>query len=208
MTFDRSISSRSSHAPTGGADRSGVDVHAVRLGYVVSRCNQLCTLACVRDGGATAIPLELDLRRVRERHYHPPLAGLIVIRTCYVVVGLCVILAITEHASPVFVAIVCAAAAWTVGMGERGIRSGGLYETETGITNRRLSGFGVRRERWNDIDRFVAVKRRVRVILRDGKSWRLVGVSQGARIRWAGGQSSEIVTVLNERLELWRASTE
>jgi hypothetical protein len=33
----------------------------------------------------------------------------------------------------------------------------------------------------------------------------LVGVSQGSRTRWDGGETRDIVTVLNERLELWRS---
>lgn len=144
---------------------------------------------------------------MRERHYRPPLAGLIVIRVCYVVVALCAVLAVTERAGIVFVVIMAAAAVWTVGMGERGVRTGGLYETANGITNRRLLGFGCRQEQWCDIDRFHSAKARVLVIRRDGSAWPLVGVSQGSRTTWDGGETRDIVAVLNERLGLWRSST-
>jgi|ERR1022692_1069098 hypothetical protein len=141
-----------------------------------------------------------------ERHYQPTLAGLIVIRVCYVIVALCAVLAVDEHAGIVFVVIMGVAGVWTVGMGERAVRTGGLYETTDGITNRRLLGFGCRREQWRDIDRFHNVRARVFVVRRDGSPWPLIGVAQGSRTKWDGGETRDIVTTLNERLELWQSS--
>jgi hypothetical protein len=117
---------------------------------------------------------------------------------------LSVALVVAESASTVVIVIFGVAGTWCVWFGELVIRNGGLYETATGISNQRLWR-GYRCEKWQDIDRFQSAKTRVVVIRRDGSAWPLQGVAQGYRTVWNGGETRDVVAVLNERLGRWRS---
>ncbi len=49
-------------------------------------------------------------------------------------------------------------------------------------------------------------RRRVRVFTKDGDKALLLGASQGRRVVWDGGETTDIVGVLNERLRDWRST--
>jgi hypothetical protein len=88
------------------------------------------------------------------------------------------------------------------------LKLGGLYERSDGITNLRPVWLLIRyrSESWENIVEFKAVKAIVFVVVRDGAPWRLIGVAQRARTRWDGGETLDIVDVLNERLAARRGS--
>jgi hypothetical protein len=81
-------------------------------------------------------------------------------------------------------------------------RRGGVAESDIGICNRRM--YRSWRWRWTDIERFDHGGSRVYVVLCSGERVPLIGVAQGRRTVWRGGETSDIVGVLNDRLATWR----
>jgi hypothetical protein len=83
----------------------------------------------------------------------------------------------------------------------------GVYERDDGITLRSL--FGSTHYGWGDLDRFEHQRRGTRDIvyarLTDGSRRRLTNLLQGQYVLWDGGQTTDIVAVLSERLAKWRA---
>jgi hypothetical protein len=140
------------------------------------------------------------------RHYRVPTAARLAGRAAYLVAALALILVLAESAAVVFVVICAVASAYCVVLGELTIRRGGVYETATGIATR--TSLGSHHETWHGIECFRAVKSRVFVIRQDGTARALRGVAQGYRIAWDGGETRDIVSVLNERLRLWRESND
>jgi hypothetical protein len=105
---------------------------------------------------------------------------------------------IAERAGLVFVAVAGAGTILAVWQAAAVWRNGGVRETLDGITNRRM----VRHLhwRWEEIDEFTHVGPRVYLVTRDRRTWPLIGVAQGWRIVWKGGESRDIVGVLNRDL--------
>jgi hypothetical protein len=87
--------------------------------------------------------------------------------------------------------------------GERLIRRGGTYETEETI--RLGSNTAARHVCWRDRAAFEQVNgtRRVAVRMRDGTAQPANNL-QGSRIVWNGGETKDIISVLNERAATWR----
>jgi hypothetical protein len=113
------------------------------------------------------------------------------------------VLLVTEQAAPLFVAVYVVA---TLAAGQQGWRvwtTGGLWESEGGLSNQQL--FGQRRWAWDEIERFAHVDSRVYVVTRSRKATRLVGVAEGWRNTWQDGESREITDLLNERLIAWQS---
>jgi hypothetical protein len=109
---------------------------------------------------------------------------------------------------PVVVACVVvfvAAVVW----GERVTVKVGLEESPEGYIDR--NNFGRRLLRFEDIDHFdhrrtLSVDRVFAVRPGTGKADPIQGLVQGRRIVWDGGETRDIVGVLNERLEARRAA--
>jgi hypothetical protein len=84
----------------------------------------------------------------------------------------------------------------------------GLVEQEDGLLN--LHPYGRRLVRWTDLDRFDHRKRgtkdRVYAVEGGGRWIPLIGIEEGPRVIWDGGESRDIVGVLNARLEARRAA--
>jgi hypothetical protein len=82
----------------------------------------------------------------------------------------------------------------------------GLYESSEGI--RVVNSFGSSGLPWDRIERFEQSKdwprSRVLIVRTDGEVVPVVGTAQGARIAWSGGETRDIVGVLNERLGVWQ----
>ena len=101
------------------------------------------------------------------------------------------------------VAALVAVLAW----GERSFPRWGLYESEREL--RSVHSLGSQRFPWDMIDRFdqskTWPKSRVLVVVKNGKVVSIVGTAQGSRIAWDGGETRDIVGVLNERLRAWEA---
>jgi hypothetical protein len=83
----------------------------------------------------------------------------------------------------------------------------GVYEHDDGITLR--SFFGSTSYGWEDLDRFEHQHRGTHDIvyarLTDGSRRRMTNLLQGQRVFWDGGETRDIVSVLNERLAERRA---
>ena len=138
------------------------------------------------------------------RRYRPPVAGFVAIGGCILVVILAVALGVAERAAPIFMVIIAVSAVLTIWQALSAIRTGGLFETADGIENHRLLGVGCRRVPWGEIADFRAVRSRVFAVTLHGSAIALAGVAQGSRIRWNGGETRDIVGVLNQRLEAHR----
>jgi hypothetical protein len=130
------------------------------------------------------------------------MATRVAVRGCYVAAMTSGIVVVAEHASILFVCIVVLAAAVCLCLGEIVVRQGGIWETSVGITTRGLSGVSKCHLRWQEIKEFRGVRSRVYVVLRDGRVLPLVGVAQGYRIAWNGGETRDVVGVLNEQLNI------
>jgi len=91
---------------------------------------------------------------------------------------------------------------------ERSFRRGGMYETDAGL--RIVTGWGSKTVPWADIASFrpAAKGHRGRVLLvgTNGVISPITGLAQGARICWRGGETRDIVAVLNARLDDWRGA--
>jgi hypothetical protein len=113
------------------------------------------------------------------------------------------VIAVSERASAVFVAIIAVATLVAVREGVGVGRNGGLHETPDGIANRHTLGY--KRWVWDDIDKFTHVRRHVYVLQRDRKMALLTGVAEGGRNAWDDGETREITSLLNDRLAYWQA---
>jgi hypothetical protein len=140
-----------------------------------------------------------------DRHYSLPRATRVAIAVSYVVLLFALVLVVVERASAVFVALCGVAAAFSIWGGRVVLSRGGLYEMTDGIANRQLVWWREARWAWADIECFRSVGTSVYVVLRDGTVSALIGVAQGHRSRWDGGETRDITAVLNERLDLWRS---
>jgi hypothetical protein len=100
------------------------------------------------------------------------------------------------------------AALVVVGWCERVVVRTGLQECPEGFVNR--SNFGSQLLRLQDVARFESRKTvtidRVYAVRRDGSAAPIQGLAEGQPIVWDGGESREIVGVLNERLEARRVA--
>ena len=105
-------------------------------------------------------------------------------------------------------AIYVVAALILVGWCERVVVRTGLDECPEGFVNR--SNFGGKVLRLQDVERFESRKtgtiNRVYAVRRDGSSAPIQGLTQGQPIVWDGGESRDIVSVLNERLDARRTA--
>lgn len=83
----------------------------------------------------------------------------------------------------------------------------GVHEEKNGILLRSLVSSS--RYEWNQLTGFYDVRKGthdyVYAELLDGSRRRLTNVLQGQRVIWDGGETRDIVGVLNERLAEWRA---
>lgn len=114
------------------------------------------------------------------------------------------VLLVAEHAALIFLVIGGVSCVLSFLLGLAAMRHGGIIEGRTGIANRGIVG---RSEfRWDEIASFDHVGARVFVRLRDGDVRPLVGVAQGQRTKWNDGETRDIVSVLNERLESRRSA--
>lgn len=141
-------------------------------------------------------------------HYRVPSRTRTAIGVIYIVLAPSVLLGVTEGAAPIFLVIIGVAGAFFVWTSLVTLQLGGLYERSDGIANLRPVWLLIRyrSEAWENIVEFKAVKAMVFVVVRDRTPWRLVGVAQGARTRWDGGETLDIVALVNERLEARRRS--
>jgi hypothetical protein len=84
----------------------------------------------------------------------------------------------------------------------------GVHEEESGILLRSL--VNTSRYEWNQLTGFCDARKGthdyVYAELADGSRRRLTNVLQGQRVVWDGGETRDIVGVLNERLAEWRAT--
>ena len=124
----------------------------------------------------------------------------------YLLAGATAIVLLSESDTgsfPLPVAVVCAgflgaAIIW----GERVTIKTGLEESPAGFIDHR--NFGSRRLTFEDIERFDHRKTlsvdRVYAVRRDGKGVPIQGLVQGRRMIWDGGETNDIVGVLNDRL--------
>lgn len=140
-------------------------------------------------------------------HYRIP-GTRIGLRVAYVIVvlALAVIFADyqSDHGSLPLPLILSFALVWVafVVVVERVSVKTGLEEREAGFVDRQ--NFGSRLLLLEQVDRFDHRKdmtlNRVYAVMRDGKYVPLVGLQQGQRVVWRGGETRDIVGVLNERL--------
>lgn len=88
----------------------------------------------------------------------------------------------------------------------RGVRQG-IYESGTGL--KCVTMYGASAIEWDDVIGFdhrrTGTWDRVFAQLRDGHARPLPSVLQGQRIVWSGGETRDIVGVLNDRLAQWHA---
>lgn len=146
-----------------------------------------------------------------DRRYRPPLAGLwyrVVFMAFVAVIFVALLIAVGAW---VAVAVTVVATALVVVWLIRGFaRKWGLHESAEAITS--ITVIGSVEVPWNRIDRFKTEgqqgrsRRRVRVFTKDGDKALLLGASQGRRVVWDGGETTDIVGVLNERLRDWRST--
>lgn len=123
--------------------------------------------------------------------------------------GVCAGSAALVLASGVVLAVKLIALVWTgfvIVYAEATLRRGGVREGLAGISNPRGVWFPAREWAWSEIERFQNQRTRVFLITRDQRAHPLVGIGQGKLTRWAGGETRDIVSVLNERLPTRRAT--
>jgi hypothetical protein len=150
-----------------------------------------------------------------DRHYRLPRATARFLWSFLVFFAIVVAVAISTSSSgsaPVIALPVYTVLALVAFGGRRLTAKGGMYETAAGL--KVVNGFGSVTHRWDLIATFeqsrARPKSRVLIVGLNGKTLPIVGTAQGARITWDGGETNDIVGVLNQRLELWcsqRATT-
>jgi hypothetical protein len=114
------------------------------------------------------------------------------------------ILLVAERAGLIWIAITLLATVWSVVQGVALWTKGGVQEGPAGISNRRVFG-GTNTWQWANIERFSNRGSRVYVVLKSQRAWPLVGVAQGHRNLWQGGNTLDIVHELNKRLAARRS---
>lgn len=87
----------------------------------------------------------------------------------------------------------------------RALRSSGLVVTERGVRSPRKFG-GADEWTWREIEGFTSVGQRVYVKLHSGQRVRLVGVAQGSKMVWQGGETRDVVGELNAALKASRSA--
>jgi hypothetical protein len=146
-----------------------------------------------------------------DRHYRLPNATRWFFRSFAGACAVIVVLGLLDNQGGTFgtVGVVVAATVLVliVVWAERAFPRYGLYESLEGI--RVVNSFGSRRVPWDQIERFEQSEKwprgRVLIVRKDGEVVPVVGTAQGARIAWSGGETRDIVGVLNERLRAWQA---
>jgi hypothetical protein len=146
-----------------------------------------------------------------DRHYLAPKKARWVLRFYLAAALVVMLVALLDNHGGTFgtVAVVVAATVLVliVVWAERAFPRYGLYESVEGI--RVVNSFGSGRLPWDQIERFEQSKKwprsRVLIVRKDGEVVPVVGTAQGARIAWNGGETRDIVGVLNERLRVWQA---
>lgn len=115
-----------------------------------------------------------------------------------VVLVLIWVLYITEHAGAPFVIIGVVASVFAIWQAVGVWRDGGVRETDEGITNRGI--LGCQRWTWDEIEKFVSVRRRTYLVTHDRSASVLFGVADGRVVVWQGGETRGITELLNQRL--------
>lgn len=145
------------------------------------------------------------------RHYQLPSATRWFLR-CLVAAGALIGIPVLLNnqsglSTPVVATLYYAAFAAVLVWGERALPKCGLYESAEAVTAVKMGGSVS--FRWELIERFEHSKTRPRsrvlVVEKNGRIVPVVGTAQGARIVWSGGETRDIVGVLNERLASWRS---
>jgi hypothetical protein len=140
-----------------------------------------------------------------ERHYRLPRATRLFFR-CFAASGALIVLASLldnqgEVPASVIAGVCYTALALVVVWAERAFRRAGMYESAEGI--RVVNMLRSVDLRWELIARFEHAEKwpRSRVLVgENGRVVPILGTAQGARIVWKGGETRDIVGVLNERL--------
>lgn len=114
------------------------------------------------------------------------------------------IVVVAGHRSPVALAVLAVGIAVTGLFVGDALFRGGVRESPSGISNRR--GFVEARWEWTEIDHFANNHNRVVVVLRDNRKHSLRGVAQGQVVKWQGGETRDIVGLLNARLDASRGA--
>lgn len=152
------------------------------------------------SGRQATVPVELF-----DRHYKSP-AVRWAVGAAFAVGLLALALLVSERAAALFVVIAVAGGVFAIWQGSAALRNGGVREGPDAMTNRRFTAYV--HWRWRDIERFDHVGSRVYVVPRTGRAIPLIGIAQGYRVTWRGGQTRDVAGLLNERLDLWRAQHE
>lgn len=119
-----------------------------------------------------------------------------------VVAGL--VLLVAEHGGAAFFIIDAIALLVGVPSAVRALRSS-VIVTENGVRGpKKFAGAYV--WRWDEIESFTSVNSRVFVKLRSGRAVALVGVAQGYKTIWQGGETRDVVGELNAALEASRSA--
>ncbi len=148
---------------------------------------------------------------ILDRHYRAPKAALWYMR-CFLAASALLVIPVSldnRSGAPAlaitvpYVTVLGVLFVWA----ERRFPKAGMFETDEGLRVVRLIGSADLR--WDLIAGFEASQRpprsRVLVVAKSGRRVPIVGTAQGARIAWDGGDTRDIVGVLNERLATWRA---
>jgi hypothetical protein len=148
------------------------------------------------------------------RIYHQrwtPVAVRAVYPVCIVAAAFCIVgyVRVNNPTLPVALVLVVAFLAIIAWGERRGVKQG-LYESETGLTC--VHWFGSYVLPWPEVVEFdhrrAATWDRVYAKRTDGRLRLLASVLQGQRVVWEGGETRDIVGVLNERVAEWRRSHE
>ena len=121
----------------------------------------------------------------------------------YALCALPFILGIAATAGLIMLATVGVITVWM----ERSFRRGGMHESDAGL--RIVTGWSSRTVPWESIASFrqaaTSSRSRVLIVGTNGVISPIAGLAQGARICWRGGETDDIVEVLNARLSDWRS---
>lgn len=145
------------------------------------------------------------------RHYRAPTAARIFLRGFLLfaaLVGIGIVLDYRGGIPAVLIAVLYYGFLLLIWLwGERTMSRAGLYESPVSLTI--VHSLGRSETRWELISRFEQAKAvprsRVLIVKTSGAVVPIVGTAQGSRITWDGGETRDIVSVLNERLSLWRS---
>ena len=155
---------------------------------------------------------------VFDRHYRLPAAYAWLFRGLVLSFGLIIVLSLADNQGGEFgivvgvAAFVCLGGLWL--RSERSWPRAGLYETPEGLRVVRIGLIGGLRDellRWGLITRFEPgslglSKRAVLAVGTNGVRVRVIGAKQGTLFKWDGGETGDLIGVLNERLATWRTA--